>query len=174
MLRAMTNKTIALFIVLLVVTIRLSGNNTDNEVAVRRRLVGTWRLVLTENTLKDGSKSHDFGPSGTGFLIYAADGYMCGLLMNPDRPKWRNPESPTQEEKASAFDGSYGYCGRYEINTTKNELIHFPEVSTGPGYLGTQQVRPYRFEGHQLVLSGGPVKEEPDVVAWRVVWEKVR
>jgi hypothetical protein len=148
--------------------------NADNEIAVRRSLVGTWRLILTENTLKDGSKSHDYGPNGKGFLMYSADGYMCAVLMNPDRPRWQNPESPTQEEKASAFDGSYGYCGHYEINTTKSELIHLPEVSTGPSYLGTQQVRPYRFEGNQLVLSGGPVKEEPDVVAWRVVWEKVR
>ena len=50
-------------------------------------------------------------------------------------------------------------------------MIHLPEVSTGPGYLGTQQVRPYRFEGNKVVLSGGSAKEEPDVVTWRVVWE---
>jgi len=170
----MSNRTIALFVVLLVFTIRLCGNNGDNEMAIRHSLVGTWKLILTENTLKDGSKSHDFGPNGKGFLMYSADGYMCGVLMNPDRPKWQNPESPSQKEKASAFDGSYGYCGRYEIDTMKNELIHLPEVSTGPGYLGTRQVRPYRFEGNQLILSGGPVKEEAQVVAWRVVWEKVR
>jgi len=170
----MANKSIGLFAVLLVFTVRLCGNNADNQPEIRRNLVGTWKLIVTENTLKDGRTNHDYGANGKGFLMYSADGYMCTVLMNPDRPKWQNPNSPTQEEKASAFDGSYGYCGRYEINAKKSELIHLPDVSTGPGYLGTQQVRPYRFVGNQLVLSGGAVKEEPDVVAWRVVWEKVK
>ena len=44
---------------------------------VRRKIVGTWKLVLEESTLKDGSKTHDFGPNGKGFLMYSADGHMC-------------------------------------------------------------------------------------------------
>jgi Lipocalin-like domain len=106
--------------------------------------------------------------------MYSADGQMCGVEMNPDRPKWRNSEEPTQEEKASAFDGSYGYCGPYEIDTKRSQLIHLPEVSTGPGYLGTRQIRPHRFEGNRLILSGGIVEDQPEVVSWTVVWEKVR
>jgi hypothetical protein len=171
----LASKMIGLFAALLLSTIRVGGSTDSDETAIRRTLLGTWKLVLIEDTLKDGSKRYEFGPHPKGFLTYSADGYMCATLMNPDRPKWQNPGSPTQADKASAFDGFFGYCGRYEIDTTKSELIHLPEVSSGPGFIGTRQVRPYRFEGNQLIFSGGAAKDlPPDVIAWRVVWEKVK
>jgi len=146
----------------------------QEEALVRHKIVGTWKLVLEENTLKDGSKTHEFGPNGKGYLMYSADGHMCAVEMNPHRAKWKDPANPTQQEKAVAFDGSYGYCGPYQIDTKHNQLIHLPEVSTGPGYVGTRQLRPYQFEGNRLILSGGTVEDEPEVLSWKVVWEKVR
>ena len=146
----------------------------QDEAGLRQKIVGTWKLVLEENTLKDGSKTHEYGANGKGYLMYAADGHMCAVEMNPDRPKWKIPASPTQQEKAEAFDGSYGYCGPYVIDAKHNQLIHLPEVSTGPGYVGTRQLRPYRFEGNRLILAGGAVEDEPEVASWKVVWEKVK
>ena len=87
---------------------------------------------------------------------------MCAVEMNPDRPKWKNPANPTQQEKAEAFDGSYGYCGPYEIDTKYHQFVHLPEVSTGPGYLGTRQLRPYQIEGNRLILAGGALEDEPE------------
>jgi Lipocalin-like domain len=170
----MAKKIIGLLLVVGALSITLLGQNDQDKAEVRRKIVGTWKLVLEENTLKDGSKTHDFGLNGKGFLMYSADGHMCAVEMNPDRPKWRNPEEPTLAEKASAFDGSYGYCGPYEIDTKHSQLIHLPEVSTGPGYVGTRQLRPYQFEGNRLILTGGTVEDEPEVASWKVVWEKVR
>jgi hypothetical protein len=170
----MAKKIVGLILALSALSISLLGQTDQDKAEVRRKIVGTWKLVLEENTLKDGSKTHDFGPNGKGFLMYSADGHMCGVEMNPDRPKWRNLVKPTPEEKASAFDGSYGYCGPYEIDTKHNQLVHLPEVSTGPGYLGTRQIRPYRFEGNRMILSGGIVEDQPEVASWTVVWEKVR
>jgi hypothetical protein len=167
-------KIVGLILALGALSISLLGQTDQDKAEVRRKVVGTWRLVLEENTLKDGSKTHDFGPNGKGFLMYSADGHMCAVEMNPDRPKWRNPAKPTPEEKTSAFDGSYGYCGAYEIDTKHNQLIHLPEVSTGPGYVGTRQIRPYRFEGNRMILSGGTVEDQPEVASWTVVWEKAR
>jgi len=146
----------------------------QDEAEIRRKIVGTWKLVFEENTLKDGSKTHEYGPNGKGFLMYSADGHMCAVEMNPNPPKWRNPVRPTQQEKAEAFDGSYGYCGPYEIDMKQSQLIHLPEVSTGPGYVGTRQLRPYQFEGNRLILTGGAVEDETEVASWKVVWEKIR
>ena len=151
----------------------LAGTGQD-ESAVRRRIVGTWKLVSEEITLKDGTKTHNYGSNGKGFLMYSADGYMCAVEMNPDRPKWKNLATPTQQEKAEAFDGSYGYCGPYQLDTKHSQLIHLPEVSTGPDYLGTRQIRPYRLEGNRMILSGGTVENEPDMASWTLIWEKVR
>ncbi len=50
--------------------------------------------------------------------------------------------------------------------------VNLPEVSTGPGFVATRQVRPYHFEGNRMTLSD-TVEDESDVVSWRIVWEKV-
>ena len=157
-----------------ILSLSLMAQTRNDKSVIRRRIVGTWRLVLTESTLKDGSKRNDYGPNGKGFLVYSADGHMCVVGMDPDRPKWKNPDNPTQAEKASAFDTSNGYCGPYEIDAKHIQLVHLPEVSTWPGYVGTRQIRPYRFEGDRLIFSGGTLEDEPDVASWTVMWERVK
>lgn len=146
-----------------------------SESDVRERIVGTWKVVSSAVTLKDGSKRPHpvLGPNGMAFLMYAADGYMCAELMNSDRPAWKDKNHPTDEEKLSAFDGFFAYCGRYEIDADKNHLVHLPEVSMTQDYIGTRQVRPYRFDGNRLVLED-KVDGDPEVTAWQIVWEKVR
>ena len=145
----------------------------QTESEIRDRIVGTWRLVSTEQTLKDGTTRPfpSFGPHATGFLMYQREGYICADLVNPDRPKWADPTHTTQEEKVAAADGTFAYCGRYEIDVKQKWIIHLPEVATNPGYVGSRQVRPYRFEGDRLVLSDVE-KDDPSVARWKIVWEK--
>jgi hypothetical protein len=147
----------------------------QGESEIRDRIVGTWKLVSAEQTLKDGTTRPypQYGLNGKGFLMYARDGYMCADLVNPDRPKWVDPIHPTTEEKVSTADGSFAYCGRYEIDVKQNRLVHLPEVATDPGYVGSRQIRPYKFEDGRLVLSDVE-REEPGVLRWKIVWEKVR
>ena len=51
----------------------------QTEAEIRDRIVGTWKLVSTEQTMKDGTTRPypQYGPHGKGFLMYARDGYMC-------------------------------------------------------------------------------------------------
>ncbi len=146
----------------------------STEAEVRKKIVGTWKLVSAEETLKNGNKRPyaNLGPHGKAFLMYAADGYMCAELMNPDRPAWKS-EKPTAEDKVDAFNGFFAYCGRYEIHADKNYLVHLPEVSMTQDYLGTRQIRPYRFEGNRMILGDKSSNGNEDVVAWQIVWEKV-
>ena len=142
---------------------------------VKQRIVGTWKIVSSEETLKNGQKRFEpeLGPHGMGFLIYSADGHMCAQGMKPDRPAWKEKLKPTDQEKLSAFDGSFAYCGRYEIDAEKHILMHLPEVSMTPDYVGTRQIRPYRFEGTRMIL-GDKEKDDPEVESWQIVWEKVK
>lgn len=142
---------------------------------VKQKIVGTWKIVSSEQTLKSGKKSFDrvLGPHGIAFLIYSADGHMCAELMNPDRPVWKDTSKPTDQEKLSSFDGFFAYCGRYEIDAEKHILVHLPEISMTQDYIGTRQIRPYRFEGTQMIL-GDKVKDDPEVESWQIVWEKVK
>lgn len=146
---------------------------TESEIC--DRIVGTWKLVSTEQTLKDGTTRPfpQFGPHGKGFLMYTREGYMCADLANPDRPKWADPNHLTPEEKSAAADGTFAYCGRYEIDVQQNRLVHLPEVATDPGYVGSRQIRPYKFENNRMIL-GDVETDDSTVVRWKIVWEKVR
>ena len=147
----------------------------QTESEIRSQIVGTWKLVSAEETLKDGTTRPfpSFGPHGKGFLIYQPDGYMCAQLVNPDRAKWADASHPTLEEKTAAADGSFAYCGRYEIDVKNRQLVHLPEVASDPGYVGTRQIRPYHLEGRRLILSDVE-KGDPSVARWKIIWEKVR
>ena len=149
----------------------------ETEAEIRARIVGTWTLVSTEEVLKkDGTvrPMASVGPHGKGFLMYQGDGYMCADLVNPDRgPAWKDPVHTTPAEKGAAADGTFAYCGRYEIDVERKQLVHLPEVATNPGYVGSRQIRPYKFEDGRLVL-GDVEKEDPEVSSWKIVWEKVK
>ena len=157
----------------LALCVATAPGQTDSE--VRDRIVGTWRLVSAEETMKDGTTRAfpAFGPHARGFLMYQPDGYMCAELVNPDRPKWADPLHPTAAEKAAAADGAFAYCGRYEIDANQKWIVHLPEVATDPAYVASRQVRPYRFEGNRLIL-GDVEKDNPSITSWKIVWEKVR
>lgn len=150
-----------------------SGWAQSSAAEVKQRLVGTWKVVSSQRTLKNGKKAFDpaLGPHGIGFLIYSPDGHMCAELMNPDRPTWKN-NAPTDQEKVSAYDGFFAYCGRYEIDAEKHLLVHLPEVSMKQSYVGTKQIRPFRFEGTRMILAD-KANDDSDVESWQVVWEKV-
>lgn len=147
----------------------------QTESGIRDRIVGTWKLVSTEQTMNDGTTRPyaGYGPHAKGFLMYQRDGYMCAVLVNPDRPKWADPAHATIEEKVAAADGAFAYCGRYEIDVKQKQIIHLPEVATDPGYVGSRQIRPYVFEGDRLIFSDVE-KHDPTVSRWKIMWEKVR
>jgi hypothetical protein len=74
------------------------------------------------------------------------------------------------EERLSAAAGTFAYCGRYEIDAARKQIVHLPEVASRPGYAGSRQVRPYKFKDGRLVLSDVET-EEPGAVRWKVIWE---
>jgi len=163
----------ALFLVVFAMCAGSAFGQTKSE--IRQQILGTWKLVSAEETLKDGTTRPfpSFGPHAKGFLIYQRDGYMCGELVNPDRPKWADPAHSTLEEKAATAEGTFAYCGRYTIDVRRKWIVHLPEVATDPGYVGSRQIRPYRFEGGRMILSDIE-KNDPSVARWEIVWEKAR
>jgi hypothetical protein len=150
------------------------GQQSDDS-SVRNRFIGTWKLVAAQETLRDGTVRpyKELGPHGQGYLIYSADGHMCAELMNRDRPRWGDP--PTPDQKVASVDGFVSYCGRFEIDAANHVMVHYPEVAWKPNYVGTKQSRPYTFEGGHLVYSAKTSRDgAPEVVQWRIEWEKVK
>jgi hypothetical protein len=139
--------------------------------SVHDQIVGTWKLVSTEEKLRDGTTRPypDIGPNAVGYLMYTADGHMCACLMKPSRPLWHS-EYPTDAEKISSGSGFTAYCGTYSVDEKNAVIVHYPEVSYEPNRLDTEQRRPYRFEGGHLIFSD--VKPNGEVQSWKIVWEK--
>jgi len=144
------------------------------DLDIHDRIVGTWKLVSTEQTMNDGTVQPftAFGPQALGFLMYQRDGYMCAVLVNPEQ-KLTDPAHATLEEKVAARNGTFFYCGRYQIDVIQKHIVHIPEVASNPEYVGARQVRPYEFEGDRLIFSDVE-KHDPGISRWKIVWEKVR
>jgi len=139
---------------------------------IQKALAGTWRLVSTEEKLRDGRTRPypDLGSDARGMLIYANDGHMCVVLMKPNRPQWHSDEA-TDAEKISAASGFTSYCGTYKVDEEKHLITHYPEMSLMPNFIGSEQKRPYKLEGKRLILSDTVPTGE--VERWTIVWEKV-
>ena len=144
------------------------------ELDIRDRIVGTWKLVSTEQTMNEGTVQPftAYGPHAQGFLMYQRDGYMCAVLVNPDRQKLTDPAHVTVE-KVDAADGTFFYCGRYEIDLVQKQIVHMPEVASNPEYVGSRQIRPYEFQRDRLIFSDVE-KHDKSISRWKIVWEKVR
>jgi hypothetical protein len=115
--------------------------------SVQEYFRGAWKLVSTENKYPDGRTSpYPFlGENGIGFLMYTASGHMCAQLMRPGRPRWANDPEPTAAEASSAVDGFVSYCGTFEIRESERTMIHRPETTLSPNWVGTVQRRPYHL-----------------------------
>jgi hypothetical protein len=148
--------------------LKTQGRN-DNQIP----FVGTWKLVSTEEKLRDGRTRpyQDIGANAQGYLMYTEDGHMCATLMKPARPNWHGEiEEATEAEKISAASGYTSYCGKYKVDEKNKIMVHYPELSLYPNFIGTEQKRPYRFEGNRLIFSD--TLTEGEVEQWTIVWEK--
>jgi hypothetical protein len=140
-----------------------------------RPFVGTWRLVSSVEVLPDGtSRPYGFGPHAQGYLMYDATGHVCAQVVNPDRPKWIDPEHPTPQEVKTAFDGFGGYCGTFTVDEKSHTAAHIPEVSFDPNLVGQAKPRSYRFDGDKLIYSGTEKLEPSGESNWTMTWEKVK
>lgn len=130
--------------------------------------IGTWKLVSWEVVLPDGTIRHPFGENVVGYLIYTGDGYMAAAIMDPDRrqsdPKYlleTVAENLPEADRAKAFGTYLSYCGTYTVEG--NTLTHHVKAGSIPGWTGSEQLRPYRFEGGRLIIEPG----SGNILTWK-------
>jgi hypothetical protein len=167
-MRLSTSSLLTVLMMFTTETVTTQGTTPDS------RFVGTWRLVSTQATFKDGTKGPIpyLGPRGKAYLIYTPDQHMCAVLMNPQRPLWSSAATPTEKEAKAAVDGFYAYCGTFEIQEKENIVVHRLEVALTPNDVGERWRRVYRFEGDTLILR--PLEPDPAFTGGALTWERVR
>ena len=137
------------------------------------QVVGTWRLVATQQRLTDGTVRPEvgLGPRGMGYVIYSESGVVCAFLSNPDRPKWKDQTAPTEMDLRSSLGGMVAYCGTYEVNEREGYILHHVQMDKVPNVAGTDRKRYFTLSGNRLVLRPSPL---PDGIKdWTVEWERV-
>jgi hypothetical protein len=134
--------------------------------AVKRRLVGNWKLVKYEVFDERGAARP--GNFDTGRLMYDAQGEMAAHLMRSGRPR----EAPTTEAaRALAYQSYLGYFGPYSIDPDRRMVIHHVTGSSFPHWIGSEQIRYYAFseDGKYLMLS----LKSGERVTQTLTWDRV-
>jgi hypothetical protein len=154
----------------------VSAENKSAQAGARERLIGTWRLVSAGEVRRDGSIQPfpECGPHPVGYLMYDKTGHMCVTLANPNPPHWADPAEPTDAERALTHKGMIAYCGTYEVREKEGQVIHRPELAEWPHYIGSDQVRNFRFEGDRLILSSEEARPGGELRRYRITWERVK
>lgn len=141
--------------------------------ATQKKVLGTWRLVSWENKDEEGKVTYPYGKDALGYLIYSPDGHMCATLSKNKRPNFPGGDilGGTLQQQAEAVQTYIAYCGKYEVKPDK--VVHLPDVSLFPNYIGTRQERFYKFENGKLVLNQAPELMDGKKQTAFIIWERV-
>jgi hypothetical protein len=108
------------------------------------RFLGSWELVRWTATGQQGETTFPFGEDAQGQITYTADGRMSAHLMRP-------PADP-----ADAPPQHLAYWGTFTLQVAAGTVTHHVIGADRPNWIGSDQVRQFRFEGEdRLVLSLG-------------------
>jgi|SRR5882672_470514 len=168
-------KKLAALVVVCSLTMWTSGSETPAPGAAK--FIGLWKLVRIEVRQPDGSitPDPDLGPHAVGYIYYDSTGHMGVQLMNPDRPKWKSDDVPTQEEAMTSITGFEAYSGTYDVHEKEGYVVHHPQLSLDPNKVGRDRKRKFELSFDQLRLTPPPFKTVSGVmVEETLVWERVR
>jgi hypothetical protein len=140
--------------------------------ALEAQVIGAWRLVRTEQTLASGERrpKPEYGPNGTGYILYDASHVMSVFLANPNGVN-RAPSAP-RGAPGSSMDTPAAYCGRWHIDPAGPTLVHHTEMDVFPSEAGLVRRRRFTCDGDTLILR--PPEHPPGVVDFYLQFERVR
>ena len=138
-------------------------------------LAGTWQLVSIIRQAPDGTRdATPFGKHPTGLLIYSADGHTSVIISYDNRKRLRSEDrlAASVEEKAAAFDTSFGYAGRYTCSGGR--VVHHVTIASVPNWVGSDMVRLISLVDGRLTLSTPPLLVGGAASTWELTWERPR
>lgn len=144
--------------------------------SLKEQLSGAWTLVSWTRVVGETEEPGLMGQDAIGQIMFAGDGHMCFNAMRRNRPPFASPEFQrgTPEEKAAAYDGYVGYCGRYEVNEQERSVIFRLELSSYPNLTGTAQKRFVEIAGNRLKIKSPPIPVRGTLAVNTVVWERAK
>ena len=138
-------------------------------------LVGTWRIVLVDNILPDGSRVQLYGPNPQGILTFDASGNYALQIMRADRPKFaaNDKSKGTPEEYQAAVQGTNSHFGMYSISGDGRSIVLHVEHASYPNWEGSDQKRPFTLAGDDLTYTVSTPTTGGSKVTGEVKWRRV-
>jgi hypothetical protein len=132
--------------------------------------LGSWGLVSYEQVLSSGEVLRPFGVSPSGMILYLANGYMSAHLSvnNPARFASDDSFQATAEEAAKAWQAYFGYWGTFKVDAEKAVVVHRVEGSSFSNWIGTEQVRHFRFDGADRLIRETPSSSG----LFKAIWQR--
>ena len=151
------------------------ASGTTNQISpVRDTLIGSWQLVSFTAT-KVGSEEllYPMGVNVKGTLLYSLDGGMSVALIKENRPLFSSPDpiAGTDEERAGAASGYFGYVGTFRY---RNGIVyHDVEHCSFPNWSGCTLMRFASLDEQGLLtLSTHPVEVAGSIGVQNLVWRR--
>jgi hypothetical protein len=116
----------------------MSDAAVAQQKTMKEQLVGTWTLVSTLDTNKDGSKSDRWGPSAKGLAIFDANGHYSFMIARTDIPKFAADSvmQGTAEENKAVMQGLIAFFGTWSVDEATKTLITTVEAGSFPNFNG--------------------------------------
>lgn len=128
----------------------------DGAASLSSRLVGTWQVMEMTDTDAAGTVRHPYGEHPVGYIVYDATGHMhVQVMRTPAPPPFAaGDQKGSEQEVRAAYDGYVAYFGTYRVDEAQGKVIHQVQGSLMPSYTGTDQPRPIRLVGDELIIEG--------------------
>jgi hypothetical protein len=137
-------------------------------------LIGTWKLKsYVREIAATGERDKQLGEHPEGYLGYAQDGRMYGIIVAGERVK-PHEQAPTDAEALMLYRSMIAYAGTYTVEG--NKVTHHVDISWNGARTGGDEVRFFTLEGDTLTIkterSKSPIDGRESVGI--IVWQKVK
>jgi hypothetical protein len=150
--------TLAVAVLLSVVSMPMSSEGRLRNESMRDQFVGAWRLKSLEEPDANGKIQK---ADCSGLLVFTEDGHMSVQLM------CRNSREAGNATPSKYAQGGYeASFGTYEIENTQTFTFHV-EGALVRTLVGNDLKRAYELSGKHLIVKSSDSNEH-----WRVLWER--
>ena len=132
----------------------LTKKENSGKVKEKNIIVGTWKLIEYADFNETENKwEYPYGKV-KGYFTYTSNN-IVNLNLSNEIPMNLSRDSFNTQKMTfkDVFTNSVGYFGKYSIDYEKSIITHHVEGGSLPWYVGTDQKRPFYFEGDTLVIG---------------------
>ncbi len=108
------------------------------------KIIGIWKVISYEwETQSTGVRQPLMGKNPTGYVIFTPEGRFFAVITGDGRKAPSN-----DQERAKLLNTMFAYTGMYRMEG--DNWITKVDVAWIPAWVGTEQVRYFRFDGDRL------------------------